>query len=340
VKLWISKKYEWSSKHAQKAIEDLSPEEIKSVAVIKHAALGDMVLARPFLITLRKAFPKAYIKFSVISHYQNGIPDDLIDSLHICFGKKERGKPIKEVIQNYRDLGDHDIVFDISCTARSLWITYLNKATLKVGFIPSGGHKYFYKWIYDIAVHRNAYILEAETFLMQLKMLGIYPELPLKFNLPKGERTIEDKYFLYFPTASDPYKCWPDKYFKKLISQMCENYPGYKHIILSGLQDWEKKIAKKIMQLLAAYDQIELILGDEKTFDIVSHADLLISNDTGIRNYAIAAEVPTVGIFFSTMPFSYIPHFSNHRGVFERDGSLPSVERVYQEVKELLTHLK
>ena len=244
------------------------------------------------------------------------------------------------MIQNYKALGDHDLIFDISCTARSLWTTYLNKAKLKVGFIPSGGHKYIYKWIYDIAVHRNAYILEAETFLMQLKMFGISPELPLKFDLPKGERFFKEKYILYFPTASDLYKCWPADHFKELISHMSNKYQNYRHIILSGLQDWEKNTSKSIMDYFSDSDNIQLIQGDDNTFNIVSHADLLISNDTGIRNYAIAAEVPTVGIFFSTMPFSYIPHSGHHRGILEMDGSVPTVERVYQQVSDLLKYLE
>ena len=57
-------------------------------------------------------------------------------------------------------------------------------------------------------------------------------------------------------------------------------------------------------------------------------------------NYAIAAEVSTVGIFFSTMPFSYIPHSGHHWGIFEMDGSIPTVESVYQQISDLLKHVK
>jgi ADP-heptose:LPS heptosyltransferase len=56
---------------------------------------------------------------------------------------------------------------------------------------------------------------------------------------------------------------------------------------------------------------------------------LLISNDTGIRNMAIAVNTPTVGIFLVIQPFKYWPREGGHDCIFNLE-SQPSVEDVYK----------
>lgn len=73
----------WTSGKAKKELDRLNREDVKSIAVIRHAALGDMVLTRNFLLEAKKLFPQAKITLSVVSHYMRGIPEDIIDRLHI-----------------------------------------------------------------------------------------------------------------------------------------------------------------------------------------------------------------------------------------------------------------
>ena len=65
---------------------------------------------------------------------------------------------------------------------------------------------------------------------------------------------------------------------------------------------------------------------------IVAHDSL----DTGIRNLGIAAEIPTVGIFFATTPFLYWPRIPIHDNVFNADGSPPAVDAVYAAARAML----
>ena len=60
MKLWFNKGA-WASKKAEEKLSTLEPEQVKRIAVIRHAALGDMVLTRPFLNELRRCFPNARI---------------------------------------------------------------------------------------------------------------------------------------------------------------------------------------------------------------------------------------------------------------------------------------
>lgn len=335
MKLWIDKTA-WASPRAQQIVTGLHPLDIRRIAVIKHGALGDMLLTRPFFITLREYFPQAQLTLSAVSHYLNGIPEDLIDRLHVGFGKKERGKSLPETLRNYQSLGAQDLIFDLTSNARSLWITRLNPARLKIGFIPSGGHRGFFKLIYDVAVPRTEYKFEAETFLDQLNLLGLQHRWPLRFDLPAQQRLIPEKYLLYFPGASDAYKCWPTEHFINLIRQMLERFGKYRHVVLSGMQEWEKQRAQEVAAPFQNNEKVILREGGGDAFSLVAHAEGFIGNDTGIRNYAIAAGVPTVGIFFSTLPFRYLPRFGNHRAVFELEGGAPAVEKVYRAALEIL----
>ena len=65
MQFWFTKGV-WVSKKARQAVKQLSRETVRNIAVIRHAALGDMVLTRAFLIEARQAFPNAKITLSLI----------------------------------------------------------------------------------------------------------------------------------------------------------------------------------------------------------------------------------------------------------------------------------
>jgi len=133
MKFWFTKGA-WASKKAREVITALSREQIKNIAVIRHAALGDMVLTRAFLVEARKAFPSATITLSIVSNYTRGTPEDLVDRVHIIHGSDQRGTPIKQRIKRIKELGEQDIIFDLASSNRSVMTCLFNKATLKIGF--------------------------------------------------------------------------------------------------------------------------------------------------------------------------------------------------------------
>ena len=80
----ITSRYSWfergafATKSARAYLEDtFNPETVAKIAVIRHAALGDQVITRPFLVEARKFFPNAEITLVAVSNYQYGMPSDL-----------------------------------------------------------------------------------------------------------------------------------------------------------------------------------------------------------------------------------------------------------------------
>lgn len=173
----------YASKSARAYLNnEFNPLAIKNVAVIRHAALGDQVITRPFLVELRKFFPNAIITLVGVSNYQYGMPSDLADKTLIMHGKdKKNDITFKEKLANIYALGKQDIIFDLAGTNRSYWMMALSNARLKFGF----PHKPYLKGIlYNVTVSRSDFQAEVEVMLDMLRLLGHLPPSRLDFSYP------------------------------------------------------------------------------------------------------------------------------------------------------------
>ncbi len=335
MKIWAAKQ-SWVSKKAIKKAEALDKNKITRIAVIKHAALGDMLQVRPMLITLKEAFPNAQITLSVITNYMKGIPEDLIDHLHVAKGNDKK-YGFTETLHSFKELGYQDLLFDISATSRSRWITKLNPAGLKIGYMDTGLHRL----LYDIAIPRAHYRFEGETFLEQVNTIGIHYEWPLRYNYSLPDRVYKNPYIVYFPTASTPDRCWPSEYMAELITDMCKKYPDIDHLLLSGLAEWESVTAQSIADKIGTHINFKILNAGPDDFSLVCHANAIVINDTGLRHLAIAAGTPTVCMFpVSANVFGYSPLFGNHKSVAADESGPAPVSKVAQAIDEIINSPK
>ena len=90
------------------------------------------------------------------------------------------------------------------------------------------------------------------------------------------------------------------------------------------------------MQQTGSYENLRYIKGSEETPALINGATALVSNDTGIRNLAIATATPTVGIFISTLPFNYQPRFGLHKVIYAIEGGQPDVAAVKTALLDIL----
>ena len=339
------------SRRAERVLPSLLPEAIESIAVIKHAALGDMVLTRPFFVTLRQHFPNARITLGAVANYMNGLPEDLVDRVHVAAGKFRPRPSPRERFRSYLDLGPHDLIFDLTASNDSYWITALNRAKLKVGF----HHGAYARFLYDIAVPRQIFKFEAENFLDQLAVLRLPYEWPLRFDFPRVDDPggkPGNPYVIYFPTASVTEKCWPPEYYGRLMERMAHAYPGHEHRLVYGVADWEAELTDRVWAEAGQQPgnpehpggwapnlkQVKDATGSAFQA-LVQQATLVVANDTGIRNLAIAMGTPTLGIFPVSFVNTYLPRFGFHEVVHEPMGGNPTVERVFESAQRLLARI-
>lgn len=329
MKLWYEKGA-WASQKAKKIAETMTPESVRSIAVIRHAAIGDMMVLRPFLLQARSFFPNAKITISIINNYSYGVPEDLVDRIHIVH-KKIDGKKTTYLqrLKEIRELGEHDLIFDMADTSLSGLINLLNPAKLKIGY----PYRRVKKSFYDICIARSDLVPEVETLLHMLYILGAPKEDKLEYGYSSFEVNQEEPYVVYFTTTSLGWKCWPQEHFKELIDRMAAQYPDKKHIVLEGIHNYEK--VDDLMQQLSHHSNVIKMdaLPLQEVLSFLGKASLVVSGDTGIRNMAIAVQTATIGIFFFTVPYRYLPADEKHKAVFNSDGSVPDVTRVLDAVK-------
>jgi ADP-heptose:LPS heptosyltransferase len=333
MKLWYEKGA-WASPKAKQTAASMSPESVHSIAVIRHAAIGDMMVLRPFLVQAREFFPNAKITLSIVNNYAYGAPEDLVDRVHVVHKKKDGKKTsYRERLNDVKALGEHDIIFDMADTSLSGIICLMSKARLKIGF-PYRTIKN--SLFYDIGILRSDLVPEGETLLHMLYILGAPKKPVLDYGYPRLEADTNEPYLVYFTTASLGWKCWPQERFAELIERMATAYPNIRHIVLEGIQEYEKVDA--LMETLHAYPNVQKIdpMPFEEIMPFLGKARMVVSGDTGIRNMAIAAGTPTVGIFFFTVPYRYLPKNARHQAVFNADGSLPDADDVFSNMTKLL----
>lgn len=323
----------WVSSRGKKVLSGLRREHIFSIAVIRHAALGDMVLVRPFLVELRKFFANAEITLSIVSNYEYGTPYDLIDRLHILHGSNDRNVSMLQRIRRAKQLGSIDLLFDLADTTRSRYLTALTGARFKVGFPYRG---YLRRLLYDAAVWRSDFSFEAINMLDMLMLIGANPTIPPDFGWSFGPKLIEGERMVYFPFASTANKCWDQSYFVSLIESMARLYPNHKHVILGGVG--ENEALDSFIGIEQSHQNVQL--QSKMDLDALTgflwKSSLVIANDTGVRNLAIATGTPTVGIFFSTVPYRYWPRYGRHEAVFKDSGDQPQVTAVIDAIQKIL----
>lgn len=334
MRLWFEKGA-WASRSAHAKALKMKPEEVRTIAIIRHAAIGDMVILRPFIVELKRFFPNAKITLSLVEHYSYGAPTDLVDRVHIV-AKKKNGKKTGFLnrLSQIRALGEHDLLFNQADTSLSDWVTLLNKAQLKIGFPYHRIKNYLY---FDVSILRSDLAPEMEVLLQMLYVFGAKDTRPLDFAYPKYKVKRKNPYIVYFPSASDEAKCWP--YFMELVEKMADEYPEYKHVLLEGIGDDEKIQLNK--QLLSQGNvSVSPALPFDEAMKFLAESCLVVSNDTGVRNMGISIGANTLGIFYSTVPYRYWPRDGKHEVVFNADRSIPEVSKVYLATKEHLENLK
>jgi len=327
----------YASKKAHEYLQDKKPQDIKNITVIRHAAIGDFMNIRPFLIELRKFFPNAKVTLSVLKHYMYGIPYDLIDDIHVMRRYNEDGSKTGFFtrIKEAKTLPPQDIIFDLTDSTISLLLVILSKSKLKVGY----PYRALRRTFFDVATLRSDFVVEAQSVLHMLNIFGAKTRTHLQYGLGEKFPKKDNKRIVYFAGASVKSKCWAEEKFTKLIDKMSEIYPDYEHVILQGIGENEKFL--EVYEPLSHKENVFLqeTMSIEDVMQFLVESRCLVSNDTGIRNIGIALQTPSIGIFFEIPPFRYWPREEKHDCVFNIEYTSPKVLDVYNATKNLLDRL-
>lgn len=275
--------------------------------------VGDIVMATPTLDCLRQSFPQTRI-VGLLRKKAHGIVKDgpWFDALIDC-----QDKSWAAILQTAKQIRQYasDMAIVMPNSIRSAVTVWLGGAKEIYGYrrsfrrvLLSGGPKPIRNNNGILPLPMTEYYLEICRWLGLKIPQHVKPRLFIGEEIRKCGEALIRKYGIcekdtiigLNPGASfGSSKCWPTEHFAEL-AELCEKRLGAKTMLFTG--PGEEDIAQAIIQKSHANiidtgpDRIDL----ELLKPLVRRCNLLITNDTGPRHYAVAFDVPVVVIMGPT----------------------------------------
>lgn len=277
--------------------------------------VGDVVMATPALDCLRQNYPEATL-VGVIRKYVRGVVQDgpWFDQIIGCDDKTAGG--FYKLVRTIRGL-EPDIAIVLPNSIRSALSVLLGGVKEIYGYrrngrslLLTGGPKPIRVEGGILPVPMVEYYLEICRWLDLKIPEVIKPSLFLSDSLrEKGNQLLDiygikpgDMVIGMNPGAQfGSSKCWPPQYFAKLAEMFAQQWDCN---ILLFVGPGEDEIGQSIIETSKASiintgpDKVDLALLKH----LIKRCQLLVTNDTGPRHYAVAFDIPVVVIMGPTDP--------------------------------------
>jgi len=271
--------------------------------------VGDVVMATPVLDCLRQNYPSAEITGLMRSYVRNVVEDGpWFDRIIDCNDKNTKG--FRKVTLAIRDLSP-EIAILLPNSIRSALTVWLGGVKAIYGYrrsgrslLLTGGPKPFRSGGQILPIPMVDYYMEICRWLGLNIQDVIKPSLFISESThKKGEQLLnsygiepDDMVIGMNPGAKfGSSKCWPAEYFAELAELLTKRF-DCKILLFTG--PGEGDIARSVIETSKASiintftDKVDLAL----LKPLVKRCQLLITNDTGPRHYAVALDVPLVVI--------------------------------------------
>lgn len=304
-----------------KKTEEIRPEEIKDILVIRTAYIGDVVMALPLLKPLRERFKNARISFLTSAKARevlenNPFVDEIItyDPFWFYSSRKSEYPDFMRELRKKR----FDLVIEARGDIRDiLFLALPLKARYKVSYGVGGGSFLLTHIVpHEKINHRVDYHLDIARFLgcnVSGVEWGIYLADDEKERVRKlltGEGVDLDKPLVAIhPGSRKELKCWSPEGYAETGDYLTEQ--GHT-VLLTGAPDevdLVNKVAgmmKKRPVVLAGKTSLRELAG------VIGRCSLFICNDSSPMHIAAAMKVPTVAIFGPSKSIETGPYGKGH----------------------------
>jgi len=275
------------------------------IAIVKLSSLGDIVNSMVVLQFIKKYYPESVIDWVVDIRFKGILENNPhINQIHtVNLKKAKRDKSLKlfftEVFRA-RKFGQYDVAIDLQGLIKSAIITKYITSRKKVGFdknsIREGLASFFYNQKVAIGYDQNTierYVkLTSEALRIKITKDDIInKELYLfsksKFLIP------QTPYVVLVIGSTWQSRNYPKEKFMQIVQAIKKSC-----IVIWGNEQEKEKA--EWMGSKSNYIQVmpELNLDDLK--HVISHASLLIGNDTGPSHISWALNIPSIILFGPT----------------------------------------
>ncbi len=285
------------------------------VLVIRFSSLGDILLTIPCVFLLREEYPKASIVFATKQTFSELlVAHNDIDQV-LCLYRNES---IFSFAKRLNNDGKFDLIIDLHNSLRSQILRlFLSKKKTLIYKKP-----YFKRWLLVFFKINRLPQNESVAFryMKTLQPLGIQSRFIqssfLRQTLNKTPKVITEskkKIMIAIAPGSRWYtKMWPLEGFLTVTKTLLARKHDDSIIIFLGGSEERylgEKIEKEFVDELGkrVYNFIGT-LSLLETSSVLSHARVLLCNDSGLMHMASALKVRVLPLFLSTVPeFGFLP---------------------------------
>ena len=279
--------------------------EVKRVAFLMSAAIGDTILLSAAIRDFRRACPGAHL--TLFTGASNREAAFLISGLDRII-ELSITDPISAA-KIIRKSGHYDLWFDFGTWARfNALLSVCADATVKIGFRTDRQYRHY---IYDRTVFHSSALHELQNYKELIRSAGIgvsdeIPALSIKGTVKPDVITIH-----MFPGGTrSSRKEWPQQSWKELVRRLLKR--GYR-IFLTGSQH-DRERALQFVAGLDARDCITIVAGSldlQRVAELLKSSRLVISVNTGIMHLAAALGCNLVALQGPTSVLRWGPLNSN-----------------------------
>ena len=304
-----------SLRYALKSKEEIDyKKEFKKIALVLTSPLGigDLIMLTPFIISLRKSFPKAKIHLITDKDIFDKLKE--IDKIHIVKGSKiELASKFKALKTENYDLG----IVMARAVNQSFYLDLLSPR-FKLGYL--GGfkiianfklkkeglkfEKYEHYSYMGLKIARALGIKEYTELIKPRYSKGVQ-ERPLTtykgLNLDKKKRIIGIAPYVLWETRR-----WDERNYIKLIKSLKNQF----NFILIGGADAlqlnnriEEKLKKENINITNLTDKFK----PKESIFFMTKLDLFLSSDCGPMHFALMMRTPTLALFGPINPLHRLP---------------------------------
>ncbi len=310
-----------------KKSEGFNKENIKTIGVIKEAAIGDLVILSGVLKDLEKNFPN-----SKIILFCSETNQAIVELLDLKNPVEKVVLPISKPVELFKkiiSLEPIDILFDFGQWPRiNAIISFFINSKFKIGFKTKGQYRHY---VYDRVIeHIEKGVHEIENFRNLLRSVSIpvgeMPSLKVINSLIK----LPEKYVVFhlFPGGSKAnLKKWNINNWITIGKYLVKK--GY-HIILTGGKSDSKDA--EVVRWKFEHEDIDgkMIINytGESLKDsiyILKNSKLIVSIDTGIVHIASAINANIVALYGPTDPVRWGPLSENSKVIYNKKECSPCI---------------
>lgn len=282
-------------------LTDLDPEKVRRVLVISNTALGDTLFSTPAIRALKERYPAWELE--VLAHRVFG--SLLAHNPYVAqiFTYPGRNRRLLSLVRDLRRRNYNLAIILHGNDPEATLLAYLSGTPYLIGSARSPLSFAYAATVAPTDPHEHA----IERRLDYVRLLGAdTADKRMDLFLPPEELEraaailttnfgrVPPRLMAFHPTGSDPYKWWPAASFVELGNFLYETYQA-PLLIISGSGD--RPQAEAIAAQLAGP---ALVTGGRYPLltvaALLSHARLLVANDSGPLHLGLALGTPTIAL--------------------------------------------